>query len=609
MNILESCILTIIACTWTIHHPNVPGGAPRTRLGTFLHHLKWMALTILIPEFILAQSIDEHLWVRKTWKEMEKKEKHKSSDSKKRFCGITRKETWKLFSAITCKETWKRRFDVTSKETLNWSKKHLYYANMGGFRVRLWEGVDDDAGTFPLTSGELVRYLNPGSNNVPREHPTRSQTPLAAEEPSKSQEPSTPTESSSQHDLSVGSGIEAPISETQIERMIKQDAFLKVIAFLQISWIILSTSCRRYLRISTSQLEILTLAFAVCAVLTYLIRWNKPQNVEIWTEIPNGSKNLNQLSEPNRFFKTITYLWRHGGKHKRRAYFRNDTLRPYYLNSAFLPWLVVFMVAIGGLHLISWDFSFPSNTERDLWSLAPLPLVWIQDYPNMKSTKKIKNEPQRFIKDCEKLLRGFEKKIDRRLEKNRNDSDLEKKKNPGSEENPGLKTEKETNEALKIQVGETLHKLTSAQETREKYRNVFGASLSSELYSYVQRHWNRVSSETSPSFPTRFTELHDKLHSVHFTAHDGISQEILATYDSIPIFDKDFDRTDVFPNLTSKWRRGSIRRDILTYVTPLVGALYSIARLIIIAIAFSSLRSMPTDVYKATWTTYLVKFG
>lgn len=315
MNILESCILTIIACTWTIHHPNVPKETPKTMLGKFLHHLKWMTLTILVPEFILAQAVDEYLWVCKTWKQMQRPNAVHGSQG-----GL---------------------FDMTFEEKREWSMKHFYYANMGGFRVNLLGAIKNAGGpnnVFPLTSGELIRYLAmPDPANLPPHEPEPDQPP--------------PT-------------VEAPISKTQIERMIKRDALAKLVAFLQISWIILSALARWHLHRSTSQLEIMTAAFATCAVLTYMIRWEKPQNVEIWTEIPNGFKDLRPLYEPHRFFNITTDLWRNKRQENRLPYFRNDTLRPFHVNRAFLPLLVFFMVLVGGLHLVAWNFSFPSDIEK-----------------------------------------------------------------------------------------------------------------------------------------------------------------------------------------------------------------------------------------------------
>ncbi|KAK0726744.1 hypothetical protein B0T26DRAFT_636222, partial [Lasiosphaeria miniovina] len=202
MNILQSCLLTIIACTWTIHHPNVPKRTPETALGRFLHRARWMIATILLPEFILAQAA-------------------------KRIRGFD-------------------MFRTEGKEEQEWRKQHFYYANMGGFRVNL-SSLDEVEGdnaaltrVYPLTAKELVKYLK---------------TPSPSE-------------------------TEPPISETEVRRRIKVDTLSKLVAFMQIAWTLFSVLTRWAIHRATSQLEIMTVAFAACAVLTYVLRWNKPQNVE-----------------------------------------------------------------------------------------------------------------------------------------------------------------------------------------------------------------------------------------------------------------------------------------------------------------------------------------
>jgi hypothetical protein len=59
------------------------------------------------------------------------------------------------------------------------------------------------------------------------------------------------------------------------------------------------------------------------------------------------------------------------------------------------------------------------------------------------------------------------------------------------------------------------------------------------------------------------------------------------------------------PHHTTKRKRGEIRFRILTWTAPVVGVLYSLARLVIIAVAFGSLRAMPEGVYDNNWTKYV----
>lgn len=56
MRLITSCMATIFACTWTVLHLNVPGHRddPVRRL---LRKFKWLAISVLFPEFIFSKSV------------------------------------------------------------------------------------------------------------------------------------------------------------------------------------------------------------------------------------------------------------------------------------------------------------------------------------------------------------------------------------------------------------------------------------------------------------------------------------------------------------------------------------------------------------------------
>jgi hypothetical protein len=75
------------------------------------------------------------------------------------------------------------------------------------------------------------------------------------------------------------------ISEKEIEDRSQTDYFTKGLAMVQISWLILSLIGRAARNLAISQLEILTVAFAACAIATYGFVWNKPQGVNVATTV------------------------------------------------------------------------------------------------------------------------------------------------------------------------------------------------------------------------------------------------------------------------------------------------------------------------------------
>lgn len=56
LSLVWGCVLTIFACTWTVLHLNVPGLDERW-WWILLRKIKWMAITILFPEFIFSKAV------------------------------------------------------------------------------------------------------------------------------------------------------------------------------------------------------------------------------------------------------------------------------------------------------------------------------------------------------------------------------------------------------------------------------------------------------------------------------------------------------------------------------------------------------------------------
>ncbi|OTB16007.1 hypothetical protein K445DRAFT_317638 [Daldinia sp. EC12] len=627
-NILESCILTIIACTWTIHHPNVPSQKPKTMLGNFLHHLKWMTFTILVPEFILAQALDERLWVSRNW-------------------SILKRNNAKLDKHFASQ---RRPFDLTYEENRGWSKKHLHFANMGGFRIDLMSNTrsrNKATAIFPLTSGELIQYLevedsqSDQSPAIPEPTTTESTTTEPTRTESTTAKPTT-TEPTTAKAPEFG---EAPISVAHIDRMVKREAIVKTIAFLQILWILLSAIARAYLHHPISQLEIMTVAFATCAVITYIIRWNKPQNVEIWIELPSTYKDLRELYEPYRFFDLIKDRKPNGDWKSRRPYFRNDTLRPSHVNRTFLPCLILFMVIIGLLHVIAWNFSFPSNVEKVMWRVAsvasagipPLLLicssfvswlfVWVGDSFVSKGERDMPPEPKHFKNFCICILKEAKneaddeiKKIEEREETRNTRSKTSTEARKATEateamearEKKELEKVKEAMEAMEARKKKELEKVKEAMENSQKllngpecYLKIFSLPVLERMITFVGMNWNGLYSGDFGStfqldkidfFSDRLEELKD-----HLDKQGSIQQEILTSYDD------NYYKVDTFPRKTAKWRRREMSDNISRVAMPFIMVFYTLARLIIIALAFSCLRAMPAGVYETTWTNYLPK--
>ncbi len=164
--------------------------------------------------------------------------------------------------------------------------------------------------------------------------------------------------------------------EEEILDKSKTDVFAKGIVVVQISELILSLISRAERHLAISQLEIITVAFAVCAVVTYCFSCNKPQDVKTATTIlipgPLSEKEQHMVMElqPKKlltlFAGTELRYW--------DAQFRRINNGGIELSDRLVHpvslWLTLAVMIFGAIHLAAWNFASPSQAERIMWRIS-----------------------------------------------------------------------------------------------------------------------------------------------------------------------------------------------------------------------------------------------
>ncbi|PMD22287.1 hypothetical protein NA56DRAFT_570893, partial [Hyaloscypha hepaticicola] len=324
--IFESCIFTIVACTWSIQHLNVP--APDDRPSAqFWRKIGAAVMTVLLPETILAHAIVERAAAIQSLQELK-------NDPDRKIDDLEVSEPWKWRLATPASP---EAGSETRESKAKWTLTHSYYANMGGLRLGNSSGE-------VICSGYLTIAL------TTRQFGFLRKTDVIKESPR--------------------------LSEEEILEKSKTDLFAKGIAVLQISELILSLIARAARHLAISQLEIITVAFAVCAVVTYCFSWNKPQDVKTATKIfiprhlsDKEKWDVMQL-EPVEllvlFAGTERGFW---GANFRRI--RNGSIElSARLVQPVSVWLTLAVMIFGAIHLAAWNFAFPSQAERIMWGIS-----------------------------------------------------------------------------------------------------------------------------------------------------------------------------------------------------------------------------------------------
>ena len=151
----------------------------------------------------------------------------------------------------------------------------------------------------------------------------------------------------------------------------KGDALVKGLAMGQVLWLFVQLIARGVGDRTPSQFEIVVLAFSICTLITYILLWNKPQDVR--TPICVSAYRRPTMEEVIRFSikGPTTIKWP-----RRRPWMPNHSI--HYDTTSNKPHIktgvgsVVGALLFGCLHCAAWNFHFPTTTERLLWRIAAI---------------------------------------------------------------------------------------------------------------------------------------------------------------------------------------------------------------------------------------------
>ena len=174
-------------------------------------------------------------------------------------------------------------------------------------------------------------------------------------------------------------------TEEDLNDRSKGDALVKGAAVLQISWLVVQIIARAFQNLAISQIEITVLAFAACAIVTYIFLWHKPQDVKspIYIDISQTLTRQQIIDLAARSPVSTLYVhqfWLHGVAIRAMA----DNVFPWTPGVKIrLPWrkVPVFLNPVflgigfggtlfGAIHFVAWNFDFPSPVEQLLWRMS-----------------------------------------------------------------------------------------------------------------------------------------------------------------------------------------------------------------------------------------------
>ncbi|KAH6717682.1 hypothetical protein BKA61DRAFT_716038 [Leptodontidium sp. MPI-SDFR-AT-0119] len=193
-----------------------------------------------------------------------------------------------------------------------------------------------------------------------------------------------------------------PVSSQDLESMTNTDFLAKLIAVTQVIWLMIQLLIRHQNGILSSQMEIATLAFAACSIVTYVIHWDRPRGITTRYEIKaTKAPKEDQILALATFGPGYLWTWHRVQGDKDESLnlmpIPNDASHAVYLANLFsgydntitrtlMAWFslnhpaVVSVIAgsviggtlFGSLHCLAWNFHFPTHSELILWRISSI---------------------------------------------------------------------------------------------------------------------------------------------------------------------------------------------------------------------------------------------
>ena len=157
------------------------------------------------------------------------------------------------------------------------------------------------------------------------------------------------------------------VTEEDIRDRSKSDEFTKAFAFIQCAWLVTQCSTRAAVGLPLTELELMTLAFIVAALVMYGFWWHKPFDVQRATMLLCPDEKASKIRSRLRGNLERRKQWRQKNTISGNLFFyMASVVENNATGSGSLMFATVGTV-ISGLHIVAWSWDFPSNTIRILW--------------------------------------------------------------------------------------------------------------------------------------------------------------------------------------------------------------------------------------------------
>jgi len=167
------------------------------------------------------------------------------------------------------------------------------------------------------------------------------------------------------------------VSKAEIEDKGNSDFLIKFLAVVQVTWQIIQLIIRWKRGLPSSQIEVATVGFSLCAFIMYLAYWSKPQDVAtpylVQARRYPTKEEIFQLAQRGPALDGI-YTGMQYSIPEHAIHLDLTAIEGKHLDGGIIGWSGVTIggVLFGLMHCVAWNFNFPTPVERLLWRIASI---------------------------------------------------------------------------------------------------------------------------------------------------------------------------------------------------------------------------------------------
>jgi hypothetical protein len=162
------------------------------------------------------------------------------------------------------------------------------------------------------------------------------------------------------------------LSTERVSDLNKEDVFVKLLAISQIVWLCLQLGMRLGQAVPTTQLEVMTMGYALCSTITYFLLFDQPKDVMTVVEVEAARyPTSTEMSSIASIGPSVFGFFRSTVSIPNHSTHQCGSSLEIALGSSFA--LIVF----GSLHFAAWNYEFPTPTELTLWRVSTVLTITI----------------------------------------------------------------------------------------------------------------------------------------------------------------------------------------------------------------------------------------